>query len=86
MSVIFRSTAALFSFYSSSFSPSSLRIFLQLLSSFFPLSLPHAPYAENCAVVVVGVNSNRIRGGFQEKEIGRNKNELPQKKAPLEPE
>ena len=86
MSVILRSTAALPPFHSSSSPPSSLRILLRLLSSLSPPSLPHAPYAENCAVVVVGTNRNRIRGGSQEKEIGGNGNELPQEKAPPEPE
>ena len=64
MSVIFRFTAALFPFHSSSFLPSSFRIFFRLLSFLSPPFLPHAPYAENCAVVVVGINKNRIRGGF----------------------
>ena len=49
-----------------------------------PPSLPHAFYAENCAVVIIGVNRNIIRGGSQEKEIGGGGNELPQEKAPPE--
>ena len=64
----------------SSSPPSSLRLLLRLLSSLSPPSLPHAPYAENCAVVVVGANRNIIRGGSQEKEIGGGRNELPQEK------
>ena len=43
-----------------------------------PPSLPHAPYAENNAVVMAGANWNRIRGGSQKKEIGGGGNELPQ--------
>ena len=32
-------------------------------SGFSPPSLPHVSYVENYAVVVVGVNRNRIKGG-----------------------
>ena len=86
INIIFRSTAALPPFHSSSSLLSSLRILLRFFFSLSPPSLPHAPYAENYAVVVVGVNRNRIRGGSQKKEIGGGKNELPQEKAPPEPE
>ena len=41
-----------------------------------PSSLPHASYAENYTVVMIGVNRNYIRGGSQEKEIGGSGNEL----------
>ena len=86
MSIILRSTAALPPFHSSSSPPSSLRLLLRLLSYLSPPSLPHASYAENYAVVVVEANRNRIRDGSQKKEIGENKNKLPQEKAPPEPE
>ena len=63
ISVILRFITILLPFHSSFFSPNSLRIFLRFFSSFSPLFLPHVPYVENCAVVVVGVNRNRIKGG-----------------------
>ena len=84
INIILRFTTALPPFHSSSSPPNSLRLLLRLLSSLSPPSLPHAPYAENCAVIIIGINRNRIRGGSQKKEIGKNRNKLPQKKAPPE--
>ena len=83
MNIILRFTAVLPPFHSSSSLPSSLRIFFRLLSSLSPPSLPHAPYVKNCAVVVIGVNKNKIRSGFQKKEIDKGENKLPQEKTSL---
>ena len=84
INIIFRFTTVLPPFHSSSSPSSSFRILLRLFSSLSPPSFPHVPYAENYAVMIVGVNRNRIRGGSQKKEIGKGRNELPQKKAPPE--